>query len=74
MKQGILWFDNDPHTDLSLKITRAVEYTQRKYGCKPTLCFVHPNMLNKKVESRNGLEIRANQYVLPNHFWLELMF
>jgi hypothetical protein len=72
MKQGILWFDNDPHADLSLKIARAVEYTQQKYGCKPACCFVHPKMLEKKVESRNGLEIRPNQYVLPNYFWFEL--
>ena len=48
MKIGMLWFDNDPKSNLDLKIERAATYYRNKYGCSPTLCFVHPSML------RNG--------------------
>ena len=73
MKQGILWFDDDPHTDLSLKVNRALEYVQQKYGKRPRLCFVHPSLVEKRVLMENGLEVRFNRTILPNHFWLELM-
>lgn len=45
MKIGMLWFDNDPHTDLSAKVERAATYYRLKYGKSPTVCFVHPSML-----------------------------
>jgi hypothetical protein len=73
MKQGILWFDDDPKADLSLKVNRALEYVQQKYGLHPRLCFVHPSLVKKRIFLKNGLEIRANRTILPNHFWLELM-
>ena len=41
----MLWFDNDPKVNLDLKIERAAIYYRTKYGCSPTLCFVHPSML-----------------------------
>jgi hypothetical protein len=45
MNIGMLWFDNDPKAELSVKIERAAAYYRNKYGTKPTLCFVHPSML-----------------------------
>ncbi len=71
MKPGLLWFDDDPSTDLSLKIERAVKFTQHKYGRKPRVCFVHPSMIEKKIKSSNRIEINTSRLVLPNHFWLE---
>lgn len=87
MNVGMLWFDNDPKSNIDLKIERAASYYQTKYGRIPTLCFVHPSMLKNgksKDEPDNpsaglaheksfaacGIEIRSNQSVLPNHFWI----
>lgn len=76
MNIGMLWFDNDPKADLSLKIQRAVSYYQKKYGKDPNLCFVHPSMLPQPTETdsqviqSNGIEVRINHSVLPNHLWL----
>lgn len=76
MNIGMLWFDNDPKADLSLKIQRAMTYYQQKYGKSPNLCFVHPSMLPQPVEAdseaikSNGIEVRSNRSVLPNHLWL----
>jgi hypothetical protein len=68
----MLWFDNDPKTDLPTKVSRAAAYYQRKYGCSPNLCFVHPTMLALEEAKANGIELRPSRQVLPNHFWLGL--
>ena len=86
MKIGMLWFDNDPKSSITVKIERAALYYRNKYGQIPTLCFVHPSMVPKeeavketsaKNSSENGksyvaggLEVRLNQAILPNHFWI----
>lgn len=88
MNIGMLWFDNDPKSNLDSKIERAAIYYRDKYGRSPTLCFVHPTMLNGKPEAAApppsegrelrpdkrfaacGIEVRSNQSVLPNHFWI----
>lgn len=78
MNVGMLWFDNDPKSELTLKVERAATYYLNKYGKSPTVCFVHPSMLGAKVsESEDaaeikagGIEVRPASTVLPNHFWI----
>ncbi len=70
MKIGMLWFDNDPKVDLPTKVSRAAEYYQKKYGLRPDLCYVHPSMLANGLIRGNGIEIRPNRSVLPNHLWI----
>lgn len=47
MNVGMLWFDNDPRAGLEVKVARAADYYRTKYGRKPTLCFVHPSMMQQ---------------------------
>jgi len=78
MNVGMLWFDNDPKTELSAKVERAASYYRNKYGSTPTLCFVHPTMLAKLIPGNAeqtgykaaGVEVRSTRSVLPNHFWI----
>ena len=79
MNVGMLWFDNDPKTELALKIERAAGYYRQKYGRSPTLCLVHPSMIGKSATpapeteaplKTAGVEVRSSRSVLPNHFWL----
>lgn len=70
MITGMLWFDNDPKTDLGAKIVKAAKYYQIKYGQNPNLCFVHPSMLEKNRQALSGFEIRPSKKILPNHLWL----
>lgn len=72
METGMLWFDNDPHSDLPAKVNRAADYYQKKYGKKPDVCFVHSSAV-KEVQRFNGIEIRGSQMVLPNHLWIGLL-
>lgn len=70
MVTGMLWFDNDPKVDLTSKIIKAADFYRKKYGIKPDICFVHPSMIKTEPPNRNGIEVRINSRVLPNHFWL----
>lgn len=83
MNIGMLWFDNDPKAELTAKVKRAAQYYRNKYGKIPTLCYVHPSMLPKDAANEmqhdseehtglvtSGIEVRSNQSILPNHFWI----
>jgi len=70
MKTGMLWFDNDPKTDLLTKISRAATYYRTKYGKKPDLCFVHPSMIKDTSSKVPGIDVRPNRQVLPHHLWI----
>ena len=70
MNTGMLWYDNNPKTDLDSKIIRASDYYTNKYGTKPNLCFIHPSMLKERIKHSSGIEIRTSKQVLPYHFWL----
>ena len=47
MRVGMLWFDDDDRRSVEEKVHRAAGYYQDKYGKMPTLCFVHPSMLDE---------------------------
>lgn len=70
MNIGMLWFDNDPKTDLEVKVSQAAEYYQKKYGQAPNLCLVHPTMLTNPAIQSRGIELRSSQIVRPYHLWL----
>jgi len=78
MNIGMLWFDNDPKAELTLKVERAAAYYRNKYGRQPTLCFVHPSMLGSPNAGQDpqtslkagNIEVRSTRSVLPNHFWI----
>ena len=74
---GMLWFDNDSKTELPVKIERAANYYNEKYGTKPNVCFVHPSMVkavpqedSTKTVIQGEIELRTSKSVLPNHFWI----
>jgi hypothetical protein len=74
MRTGMLWFDNS-QTALNIKIQKAVDYYQKKYGRKPDLCLVHPSMLDNMQHDQWQLEIkkltvRPHRPVLPGHIWI----
>jgi len=70
MNVGMLWFDNDPSSELEDKISRAAGYYEKKYGMTPDLCFVHPSMLKNKTLPSSSIQIKTDRSILPNHFWI----
>jgi len=72
MNIGMLWFDNDPRTTLSVKIQKAMDYYNKKFGRIPDLCLVHPSMMDtgQKQFELGKLIIRPYRSVMPGHFWI----
>lgn len=75
MHTGLMWFDNDPQTALSVKIRKASDYYNKKFGRLPDICLVNPSMLgDQPVESveQRGMLITVRPYrpVLPGHLWI----
>lgn len=70
MNRGMLWFDNNPKTDLASKIKQAAEYYRQKYGAMPNLCFVHPSILAEKAAENGRIVIRPYRPVLPGYLWI----
>ena len=72
MHTGLLWSDNDPQTTLSVKIQKAMDYYNKKFGKTPNLCLVHPSMLDagQRQIALGKLVVRAYRPVMPGHFWI----
>ncbi len=72
MHTGMLWFDNDPKTTLSVKIQKAMDYYNKKFGRIPDICLVHPSMLDggQKQFELGKLTIQPYQPVMPGHLWI----
>ena len=65
----MLWFDE---SDRSLKdrVQDAATYYADKYGQAPTLCVVHPSMMNGEGDEMGELQLHKARSVMPNHFWV----
>jgi hypothetical protein len=74
MNVGMLWYDNDPQTALTAKVTRAADYYRQKYGLAPNLCLVNPTMLGERPDLVDGhagrVAVRPNRAILPGHLWI----
>ncbi len=75
MNVGMLWFDNDPRTALTAKVSKAADYYRQKYGRVANLCMVNPAMLGEPQPSLEDLHggkiaVRPNRSILPGHLWI----
>ncbi len=79
MHIGMLWFDNTPNVSLKLRIEKAADYYRRKYHQEPTLCLIHPSMLDgEKAQGKappqppqvGRMTVRPYGPVLPGHLWI----
>ena len=72
MREGLLWYDDDPQRSLRDKVGRAAKQYRKKFGALPDACYVHPSALagNGKVRAVDRVRVRALPSVLRHHFWL----
>lgn len=69
MKEGLLWYDDDPARNLPEKVKRAARRYKQKFGASPTVCYVHPSALNGK-QRVGQVHVTSRPSVLRHHFWL----
>ena len=70
LHSGMLWFDNNPKTDLADKVERAAAYYLKKYGLEPDTCLVNPEMMAGKNIIRGQVTIKGNRAILMHHLWI----
>lgn len=71
MKEGLLWYDDNPTTTLQEKTALAAVHYRKKLGYLPNTCYVHPSTLNGQKTSHAGdILIAPLPTVLRHHFWL----
>ena len=60
------WFDDTPKKSVAEKIQEAVERYVSKFDETPNVCLVNKG----DVIAYEGIEVKAVEYVRPNHFWV----
>ena len=80
MKEGLLWYDDNPGRDLAEKIGPAARRYRQKFGAPPNVCYVHPSALGGDASTKLSAggkmrkvgEVRVDSLpsVLRHHFWL----
>jgi hypothetical protein len=82
VREGLLWFDNDPKRNPVEKIGRAARRYREKYGVPPEVCYVHPAVITAMrpssgepkeavaIEDLPGLQVASLPWVLQHHFWV----
>jgi hypothetical protein len=51
-------------------VGQAARYYKQKLGCWPTCCHVRPKDMPSGMVLVNGVEIKANESITPNHLFL----
>ena len=69
MKEGLLWFDDNPSRTLAEKIASAARRYRQKFGATPNVCFVHPSAADGECEV-GGVTVAPLRSVLRHHFWV----
>jgi hypothetical protein len=70
MQIGMLWFDNTPTKTLARKVQDAAAYYRNKYQRAATVCFVNPADMQDGLTAVDGIAVKSNRSVMPNHFWM----
>ncbi len=78
MKEGLLWYDDNPRRDLAAKIGPAVRRYRKKFGVAPNVCYVHVSTLaaasepggNGHEREVDGVLVASLPSVLRHHFWV----
>jgi hypothetical protein len=67
MKEGLLWYDNDPKRSLAVKVDQAVNRYQVRFGRKPTVCYLNEVDLNGHAGEVKSIRLQAKANVLRHH-------
>ncbi|MEX2143656.1 MAG: hypothetical protein WD740_03605 [Anaerolineales bacterium] len=70
MELGELFLIEDQRMSLEQRVLWAAERYKRKYGQQPTLCMLHPSLMEGERKRMGVLRLVAKRSVLPNYLWL----
>ncbi|HKY79254.1 MAG TPA: hypothetical protein VI688_05240 [Anaerolineales bacterium] len=70
MELGELFLIEDLRMNLEERVLWAAARYHRRYGQQPTLCLLHPSLLEGERQRLGRLRLVARKNVLPNYLWL----
>jgi len=70
MREGLLWFDDDPRRQLEEKIEQAAMRYRQKFGALPDVCYVNDKAIDKAEVRIGGVSVLPMHTVQPHHFWI----
>lgn len=70
MKEGLLWFDNDPQRQMADKINRAATRYQIRFGRRPTTCYISSADFDGQTDEIGGIRLKPASDVRRHHFWI----
>jgi alkyl sulfatase BDS1-like metallo-beta-lactamase superfamily hydrolase len=77
MQTGLLWFDNDPHREMTRKIEDAARRYKERFGVAPNICYVNQEALSggELKLAMQGIQMASLRVVpvsnvLLHHFWV----
>lgn len=74
MRQGLLWYDDNPKRELAEKVGRAAQRYRQKFGASPDICYVHSSLVvdgsSILLADAGKMQVAALPTVLRHHFWL----
>lgn len=69
MDSGELFFIADSKQTLEGKVLWAAQSYKRKYGQEPTLCLLHPSLM-QGVKNLGALKLQPKKSILPSYLWI----
>lgn len=70
MREGLLWFDDDPRREMAEKVRQAAARYRQKFGIAPEVCYVNDRAIDRAEVRIGDLRVMPASTVLPHHFWI----
>lgn len=70
MEFGELYLIENLDDGVEEKVRWAAGRFRRKYGQQPTLCAIHPSLLQGGRRRLGEIRLEARKSLLPNYLWL----
>lgn len=70
MREGLLWFDNDPTVQLKDKIQQAAQRYRLRLKRSPTVCYLNTEQFSSDLETVNGITVKPASYIRPHYLWI----
>ena len=70
MREGLLWFDNDPTVQLKDKIRQAAKRYKIRLNRAPTVCYLSAEQFSADLATIGGIAVKPATYIRPHYLWI----
>jgi hypothetical protein len=70
MREGLLWYDDDPRREIGEKVRQAAARYLQKFGVAADVCYVNDRAIERGELRVGEVRVLPMSNVRPNHFWI----